>query len=904
MFCLRLLAVLLAVGFGSDLVAQPINPYRRVTDPRAITELDCDDCDPQIHRNRYALPPEVDEHGHHILAQDTGAGVITHIWGTTDAPDSTTDLRIYIDGKLVLSSEFYDFFLQQRGALRPPLDTALAGGWFCDVQMPYRSGFKITYKTQGHNIYYAISWRPIADQQKVKSFILHPTPSEDINQREAEKRMLSFSSPWPLEVQEKVQFDVLSKPGTEVDLAEIEGQGMIQMLKLKPLNMDPWKFQYLFLKVYYDGSPYPAIEAPLFDFFLSGTSIKKIDALQIKVHPDSGLVSYMPMPYSNRVRIAVENRDTLDASILGSISYSTEVIDRKRQGYLHAHFEESKPTRLGVYHPVLHVRGKGKFLGLYHSIPKCPFPVALEGDPIFVVDSNARHNARYTGGEDYYNGGWWFVGVLYSRSFAGFTNFFDSFYRLHYLDAWDFKKSFDFDLQHGVQNDVHNHYRTIGYYYKQWTPFWTSRDTVRRGEQLAIAGSGYMSGETIAITIGGLNIGTTTADARGSFGHNITVGNDWIGGKYTLTVNGESKPEWLYIIEAPIIRTITDFPIPTLRENDTLLITGTGFQKGERIKLYFDSIPLSEEQLVRAGEDHRFTATVHVPYLADREYHVVAIGETSGQVIAPTKVRITRTHSIEFETLVPPLTKTSEVARRDDISFFYHDKWSQQSIAYFEGTGIDSFVTFQFGVPRTDTFNVYMFATQGTNMGDYAYYIDDVRYGELRGYRWHDRFNPWRSDTLHCGVLYLEKGLHTATFKCIGWNDSATKYWLGADNVLLKPLRDLPLDPRTWTQAVDQPRVFERAVLDIFPNPATDRIQLVPNVPDHDTDLLARDGLILIVDGSGRVVYEGSVAVKEFPLMPIMVDLSGLSNGRYLISLTLSSHARAKTYSASLNVLR
>jgi hypothetical protein len=887
---------------ASSASAQLINPYERITNPRAMVDLLGDDTEPLKHRTQFGLWGDKDEYGHFILAQDSGAGIITHIWATAGVVDSGTNIRIYIDGQPFISSTFTDFFLRARGAFRAPLDTALAGGWVNDVQMPYRKSFKITYDSYDGNVYYAISWRPVTDASKLKSFQLFPNAVDAQQQTEAEKQMLAPGSPWDRSKQDSIKSLISIGASTSFTVADITGPAMIQELEFEPTIKDPWRYHNVFLNVFYDGSPFPAISAPLFDFFLSATSYKDIKAVSLKVNKNGAMVSYFPMPFARSCRIELSNGDTADLGLAVRIAYEKEPIDRAAQGYLHASFSESKPTRMGIYHPVLHTRGRGKLIGVSHHMPRLGFPVALEGDPIMRIDSNQSNYIRYTGCEDYYNGGWWFMGTTYTRPFAGFTNWFDAFYRFHHLDAMDFKESFDFDMQHGVANDVHDHYRTVAYYYKRWTSFWVSRDTIRQGELFRIAGNGYSTNEKIIVSINGVTIDSSLANEAGEFSRSVLMPGKLQPGKYHMMVNGEEKPEWTYVLSSPAIRTIADHQIPTLRERDTLLVTGTGFRVGEKINLFLDSIPLQGE--FTTGPDYRFTGVVRMPYLPDREYHVVARGEKSGQIVAPYPIRLTRVQSFEFEKLMPPVEKSADLARKDYVSFFYHEKWSDQSFVYFEASGADSFVTFAFDVIRTDTFNVFMFATVGKKFGDYDYYLDGIYRGNFRGFKKHPYYDPWRSDTLPLGIHYLEEGIHTITFRCTGKQDSAEKAWLGADNLVLVPLRPLPIAPGTWTLSIEQPSVASTEELRAFPNPSAGRVNLVTSLTEHDSDVLQQPGILSMIDASGRVVNTQALSVNDLPWTPLTVDLGELPNGRYLISLRLTGLQRTVTLSTNLNLYR
>jgi hypothetical protein len=103
---------------------------------------------------------------------------------------------------------------------------------------------------------------------------------------------------------------------------------------------------------------------------------------------------------------------------------------------------------------------------------------------------------------------------------------------------------------------------------------------------------------------------------------------------------------------------------------------------------------------------------------------------------------------------------------------------------------------------------------------------------------------------------------------------------------------------------VASPASVERGELSLYPNPAVDKIGIVPDFSIHDTDLLAHDAQLVVLDATGRVVLARSMKIDMLPPAPLMLDLSGLSNGRYILSLSMFGHTRAKLFSAPLTILR
>ena len=139
--------VLALLLVGTDSFSQTIDPYRRLTDPRAITYLDGPDAEPLQYRCAVGWASERDEGDFYfVLAKGEGAGILTHLWmQLQNRPDSVTNIKIYIDDSLVVHERLYSFFKRPSGVLRPPFDSLQSGGLVCDVQMPFKKNFKITY---------------------------------------------------------------------------------------------------------------------------------------------------------------------------------------------------------------------------------------------------------------------------------------------------------------------------------------------------------------------------------------------------------------------------------------------------------------------------------------------------------------------------------------------------------------------------------------------------------------------------------------------------------------------------------------------------------------------------------------------------------------------------------------
>src|ERR1017187_7811087 len=160
---LLILACAFGVSAAVPLTAQTINPYLRLTDPLAIARLDEPDFAPlRYDANEWAGGTGGDSMypGYSIVAQDTGAGIITHLFVITRTPDSLTGYKLIVDGQILRSATDSQFYLKPSGFFHSPLDTIIGEARLGDVQIPYRNGFELLFKSTGY--YWSdYGWRPL-----------------------------------------------------------------------------------------------------------------------------------------------------------------------------------------------------------------------------------------------------------------------------------------------------------------------------------------------------------------------------------------------------------------------------------------------------------------------------------------------------------------------------------------------------------------------------------------------------------------------------------------------------------------------------------------------------------------------------------------------------------------------
>ncbi|HET6512819.1 MAG TPA: DUF2961 domain-containing protein [Candidatus Kapabacteria bacterium] len=809
-----LIPLLLLVLSLSSVRAQTIDPYRRLTDPRAIMDLQGEDVEPLRYSCGVAWPTGRDPlDGAFVIAEGEGPGIITHIWMQLyEKHDTAVTLKIYIDDTLVIEDYLYAFFKRANGVLRPPLDSVQSGGLVCDVQIPFKRNFRITFLTGFENccLFRAVGWRPVRDPSLVESF--RPQPSQRLKdqQQAAEAIYWDGRSPWRDTPAESYQIKRVLGSNEAIEQL-LPGPGLITELHVKPSNYDAQALRDVWMEFYWDGSPTASVMVPLADFFGAGAGMRDVRSHPIRTKSDGIMTSYFPMPFVVSAKLRFVNRAAAPIELDVTIMKSSEPIDRQRLGYFVTEFNERKKLAYSIHHPTAYQLGRGKFVGMQLFLPVWEPGYFLEGDPIFHVDSNWENYTQYTGSEDYFNGGWFFSDGPMSLPFAGCTHIHTSLYRFHYLDAVDFKSSFELKLQHGVQNDFKAWYRTVAYFYKQWTPFWTSLDTVARGKSIQIGGTGYQTNQAISIQIGDV-ISNATADANGAFSSNFTIPTTIRPGGYFVTVNGEQKPKPLWITTGPDVYFIRDTFPTQVRWKDPVSIFGHGFAPNSRVRLYLDSVPFSAQTFMTNAAGS-LAAQVQVPYAEDGEYKIVVRSDDHEWLATSSEsLSNTRTLNFEIENLWPPVLNEG-VGMPDYMGYFW-TPFSEQYYLFFYAEPQKRIVV-NFNVPVADTFDVSIYMTKGLRFGDYSIQLNSTPGVNYYGFENRDYYQPIRSGAISLGRHYLPEGEHYLTFTVIGKHDSATEYLMGADNIVLQPVTAF----RNPVAEV-RPMPLNREI-NVYPNPAT-----------------------------------------------------------------------------------
>jgi len=269
---------------------------------------------------------------------------------------------------------------------------------------------------------------------------------------------------------------------------------------------------YLWINIYYDGAPIPAVSAPIGHFFGNGTSCYVSFSSKFVGMTSGGYYCYLPMPFAKSCRITMENRHpSRDIPLFfGAITYHQLPELGPGIGRLHAQFRTS--DFLGSRdvqgsqipnnpHLILEEKsGPGHYVGTTLAIypnhfiksrfksPFFLFPY-LEGNLKVYMDPEVKNpgpdmidkpvgsargpqSLEFTGVEDYFLSGWYYVNGPFAALYHGcpvrsLLNGVVSQYRFHEADPYPWNEQIRMTLTHGEFDQVDCRMESLAFYYKK-----------------------------------------------------------------------------------------------------------------------------------------------------------------------------------------------------------------------------------------------------------------------------------------------------------------------------------------------------------------------------------------------------------------------------------------------------
>lgn len=259
----------------------------------------------------------------------------------------------------------------------------------------------------------------------------------------------------------KISPNIYIEPGETAILADIHTMGAIKHFWT---TNDAVRSRELILRIYWDDSETPSVEAPLADFFACGCDDNHygINSISVCVNPFKGYNCYWEMPFKKGFKFTVQNLSEQKVSLFYQIDYEEKEIG-DNSAYFHAQFRRVNPLPYKEVYTILdNIHGKGHYVGTYLLWGSNNNGWWGEGEIKFYIDGDSEFPTICgTGTEDYICGAWCFAEngkyLDFSSAYSGFKSFDAdntfksqkrfSMYRWHIQDPVYFDKDIKVTIQ-------------------------------------------------------------------------------------------------------------------------------------------------------------------------------------------------------------------------------------------------------------------------------------------------------------------------------------------------------------------------------------------------------------------------------------------------------------------------
>jgi hypothetical protein len=293
-------------------------------------------------------------------------------------------------------------------------------------------------------------------------------------------------------------------PGATHVLLDAKSPGVITHIWITFLGPEPqdWapqgsaNHQELMLRMFWDGNPRPAVEAPVGDFFANCFGRRsEVVSLPVIVEDADSYNSFWRMPFRKSARVEVENQSSKPLSLLYfNVDWIRLDSLPEDTPYFYAQYRQEYPVRSGRDYLLLETAGKGHYVGSVLAVRMRSPSWFGEGDEKIYIDGEAKPSIWGTGTEDYFLSAWGlktagtpYFGVPYydERAIDGHT----SAYRWHLHDPIVFNTRIRVTLEHmgwispdenpGYKstswNEREDDYASVAFWYQTGVPTFAER---------------------------------------------------------------------------------------------------------------------------------------------------------------------------------------------------------------------------------------------------------------------------------------------------------------------------------------------------------------------------------------------------------------------------------------------
>ncbi len=303
-------------------------------------------------------------------------------------------------------------------------------------------------------------------------------------------------------------------PGQTHVLLDAKGPGVVTHIWLTFLGPEPqgWakngsaNHQEMLLRMYWDGNPRPAVEAPVGDFFANCFGERReVISLPVIVEDADSYNCFWRMPFRKSARIEIVNQSDKPISLL---YYNFDWIKKQRlpkdTPYFYAQYRQEYPVAPGKDYVVLETRGKGHYVGTVLAVRTRSPAWFGEGDEKIYIDGEPKASIWGTGTEDYFLSAWGlkttstpYFGVPYFDQW-GIVGGHTSAYRWHINDPLVFNTGIKVTFEHfgwispdenpqyksTSWNERQDDYSSVAFWYQTGQPTFEARAPHARERKL------------------------------------------------------------------------------------------------------------------------------------------------------------------------------------------------------------------------------------------------------------------------------------------------------------------------------------------------------------------------------------------------------------------------------------
>ncbi len=310
---------------------------------------------------------------------------------------------------------------------------------------------------------------------------------------------------------EKSNFDNFHvAPGATHVVMDVKGPGVITHMWFTFLGPEPqgWaqkgsaNHRDMLLRIYWDGSARPGVEAPIGDFFANCFGRRsEVVSLPVVVEDADSYNCFWNMPFRKSARIEVVNQSDKPINLL---YYNVDWIKKdklpKNTPYFYAQYRQEYPAEHGKDYVVLETKGKGHYVGTVLAVRTRSPSWFGEGDEKIYIDGEDKASIWGTGTEDYFLSAWGLKTT--STPYAGVPCFdqwgivggHTSAYRWHLNDPIVFQKGIKVTFEHfgwispdenpehktNSWNEREDDYASVAFWYQTGEPTFEARAPEKR----------------------------------------------------------------------------------------------------------------------------------------------------------------------------------------------------------------------------------------------------------------------------------------------------------------------------------------------------------------------------------------------------------------------------------------